>query len=93
MTFDGDRVSDFKEKPQTSEGWINGGYFVFEPEIFDYLEDDQTTLEGEPLEHLAEDGELMAYRHPGFWQCMDTLRDKQRLEALWDGGTAPWRVW
>ncbi len=93
MTFDGDRVSDFQEKPQTSEGWINGGYFVFEPGIFDYLKDDQTTLEGEPLERLAEDGELMAFRHPGFWQCMDTLRDKQRLEALWDGGSAPWRVW
>lgn len=93
MTFEGDHVCDFKEKPQTSEGWINGGYFVFEPEIFDYLEDDRTTLEGEPLERLAADGELMAYRHPGFWQCMDTLRDKQRLQALWDEGSAPWRVW
>ncbi len=92
MLFAGDRISNFKEKPQTSEGWINGGFFVFEPEIFDYLPDEQTALEGEPLERLAEDGELMAYRHDGFWQCMDTLRDKQRLEAMWSEGSAPWRT-
>jgi glucose-1-phosphate cytidylyltransferase len=93
MSFDGDRVIDFKEKPQTQEGWINGGFFVFEPEIFDYLKGDQTVLEGDPLEQLAADGELMAYRHEGFWQCMDTLRDRNRLESLWESGAAPWKVW
>jgi glucose-1-phosphate cytidylyltransferase len=93
MSFDGDRVIDFKEKPQTQEGWINGGFFVFEPEVFDYLNGDQTVLEGDPLEQLAADGELMAYRHEGFWQCMDTLRDRNRLESLWETGAAPWKVW
>jgi glucose-1-phosphate cytidylyltransferase len=93
MVFDGDRVIEFKEKPQTQEGWINGGFFVFEPEIFDYLQDDQSVLEAAPLERLAQDGELVAYRHFGFWQCMDTLRDKHRLQALWDSGQAPWKAW
>ena len=93
MSFSGDRVIEFQEKPQTSEGWINGGYFVFEPEIFEYLDGDDTVLEAEPLEQLARDGELMAYRHTGFWQCMDTVRDKQRLDALWESGEAPWKVW
>jgi glucose-1-phosphate cytidylyltransferase len=93
MSFSGDRVVDFQEKPQTSEGWINGGYFVFEPKIFDYLDGDDTVLEGAPLERLAGDGELVAYRHTGFWQCMDTVRDKQRLDALWESGEAPWKVW
>jgi glucose-1-phosphate cytidylyltransferase len=93
MSFSGDRVVDFQEKPQTSEGWINGGYFVFEPKIFDYLDGDDTVLEGAPLERLARDGELVAYRHTGFWQCMDTVRDKQRLDALWESGEAPWKVW
>jgi glucose-1-phosphate cytidylyltransferase len=93
MRFDGESVSEFKEKPQTQEGWINGGFFVFEPEIFDYLDGDETVLEGEPLERLARDGELVAYRHENFWHCMDTLRDKNRLEALWQGGDAPWKVW
>ena len=93
MLFDGDRVAEFKEKPQTGEGWINGGYFVFEPEIFDYLQGDETVLEGSPFERLAADGELMAYRHDGFWQCMDTLRDKTRLQELWESGNAPWEVW
>ena len=93
MTFDGDRVMEFKEKMQTSEGWINGGFFVFEPEVFDYLAGGEFMLESEPLERLAADGELMAYRHEGFWQCMDTIRDKQRLEAMWESGEAPWKVW
>jgi glucose-1-phosphate cytidylyltransferase len=93
MAFSGDRVIDFKEKAQTSEGWINGGFFVFEPELFDYLNGDDTVLEAEPLERLARDGELMAFRHTGFWQCMDTVRDKQRLDALWASGEAPWKVW
>ena len=93
MQFDGNRVVDFKEKPQTQEGWINGGFFVFEPAVFDYLHGDDSVLEGNPLEHLAEDGELMAYQHYGFWQCMDTLRDRNRLQSLWESGEAPWRVW
>jgi glucose-1-phosphate cytidylyltransferase len=93
MQFDGNRVIDFKEKPQTQEGWINGGFFVFEPAVFDYLHGDDSVLEGDPLEHLAEDGELMAYQHYGVWQCMDTLRDRNRLQSLWESGEAPWRVW
>jgi glucose-1-phosphate cytidylyltransferase len=92
IRFDGDRVSDFKEKPQAGEGWINGGFFVFEPEIYDYLHGDDTVLEADPLERLARDGQLMAYRHEGFWQCMDTLRDRNHLEELWRK-KAPWKVW
>ena len=93
MTFDGDQVIEFREKAQTSEGWINGGFFALEPEVFDYLADGDFMLESEPLERLASDGELMAFRHKGFWQCMDTIRDRQRLETLWDAGHAPWKVW
>lgn len=86
----GDRVVEFTEKPQTGEGWINGGYFVFEPGIFDYLTGDETILERTPLELLAADGQLMVYRHEGFWQPMDTLREKNLLETLWSSGEAPW---
>jgi glucose-1-phosphate cytidylyltransferase len=93
LAFEGDQVRRFTEKPQTSEGWINGAFFVLEPEIFDYIEGDETQWEKEPLEQLAEAGELMAYRHTGFWQCMDTLRDKRLLENLWQSGEAPWKVW
>lgn len=93
MSFDGDRVAEFKEKPQTGEGWINGGFFVFEPAVFDYLHGDNTVLEGPPLENLARDGELMAYKHEGFWQCMDTVRDRDVLEKFWQSGSAPWKVW
>lgn len=93
LTLDGDCVSKFSEKPQAGEGWINGGFFVFEPGIFQYLQDDQTILERETLEALASDGELMAFRHDGFWQPMDTLREKQLLETLWQSGKAPWKVW
>jgi len=93
MKFNGDRVVEFTEKPQTGEGWINGGFFVFEPKVFDYLHGDDAILEGEPLENLAKDGQLMAYKHDGFWQCMDTLRDKQLLENLWANAKAPWKVW
>lgn len=93
LVFDGDRVADFTEKPQVGEGWINGGFFVFEPAIFDYLVDDKTVLESHALERLAKDGELMAYRHDRFWQCMDTLRDKRLLESLWETGAADWKVW
>lgn len=87
------RVESFKEKIQTEEGWINGGYFVFEPGVLDYLGGDATILEETPLERLAAAGQLMAFRHDGFWQCMDTLRDKNHLEALWRDGKAKWKVW
>jgi glucose-1-phosphate cytidylyltransferase len=93
MVFDGDQVTEFKEKPQTGEGWVNGGFFVFEPSIFDYLSGDQTVLEGEPLERLAGEGQLMAFRHEGFWQPMDTLRDRNNLEQMWANEDAPWKIW
>jgi glucose-1-phosphate cytidylyltransferase len=93
MTFDGDLVKEFTEKPQIGEGWINGGFFVLEPGVLDYIAGDQTVLEREPLENLARDRQLAAYRHDGFWQCMDTLRDKRLLESLWETGQAPWKVW
>lgn len=93
MIFDGDQVVDFKEKPQTEEGWINGGFFVFEPEVFDYFKGDATVLEGEPLENLARDGQLMAYKHTGFWHCMDTVRDRNALEDMWTAKQAPWKIW
>lgn len=90
MLLNEDRVVEFKEKPQTGEGWINGGFCVFEPELFDYLHGDDTVLEEDPLEKLARDGQLMTYRHEGFWQCMDTLRDKNLLEYLLKNKKAPW---
>jgi glucose-1-phosphate cytidylyltransferase len=93
MEMDGDAIVEFSEKPQTGEGWINGAFFVCEPAVFDYIDGDTTPWEREPLERLAKDGQLMAYRHESFWQCMDTLRDKQHLQALWDSGQAPWKVW
>lgn len=93
LLLEGDRVADFAEKPQTGEGWINGGFFVFSPKIFNYLESDETILEHGPLETLVKEGQLSAYRHSGFWQPMDTLREKQLLESLWQDGDAPWKVW
>jgi glucose-1-phosphate cytidylyltransferase len=93
LTLCNDEVTEFSEKPQTGEGWINGGYFVFEPGVLDYLSDEETILEREPLERLARNGQLMAYRHHGFWQPMDTLREKNLLETLWLEGKAPWKVW
>jgi glucose-1-phosphate cytidylyltransferase len=93
LEMEGNLVVSFKEKPQMSEGWINGAFFVLEPGIFDYIDNDLTHFEREPLERLAEDGQLMAFRHSGFWQCMDTVRDKVRLEELWESGDAPWKVW
>ena len=86
-------VKRFTEKPQEGEGWINGGFFVFEREFLKYIEGDDSVLEQEPLENLAKDGHLMAYKHYGFWQCMDTLREKNYLEELWQTGKAPWKVW
>lgn len=91
LTIKGEQVVNFQEKPQAGEGWINGGFFVFEPEIFDFIEGDATLLEREPLERIAQANQLMAYHHPGYWQCMDTIRDKQSLEELWATGNAPWR--
>jgi glucose-1-phosphate cytidylyltransferase len=92
VLFDGDLVSEFTEKPQIGEGWINGGFQLFEPGVFDYLEGDGCSLEVDCLEALASDGQLAAYRHEDFWQCMDTLRDKNLLEELWQSGSAPWRI-
>jgi len=93
LELNGDRVAQFAEKRQTGEGWINGGFFVFEPRVLDYMDDDQTSLEGKPLENLAAESQLMAYRHRGFWHPMDTMRDKQYLESLWASGEAPWKAW
>ena len=83
------RVTGFREKP-TSDHWINGGFFVFEPEVFNYLDDEHEPIEGRPLKRLAADGQLSAFQHEGFWQCMDTLRDVRYLEYLWNNNQAPW---
>jgi glucose-1-phosphate cytidylyltransferase len=93
LVLEGDGVREFSEKPQTGEGWINGGFFVFEPGVFDYIYGDESILERETLERLASDRQLMAFRHDGFWQPMDTLRDKQVLESLWASQRAPWKKW
>jgi glucose-1-phosphate cytidylyltransferase len=87
------RVAEFTEKPQTKEGWINGGFFVLEPSVFDYIDGDSTFWEKEPLERLAHDEQLMAYRHDSYWQCMDTLRDKINLDNLWQMDKPPWKTW
>jgi len=92
LEIDDRRVISFREKPQLHEGWINGGFFVIEPEFFDYIEGDDTMLEREPLERAATEGELMAYLHKGFWHCMDTKRDHQKLEKMWMNNQAPWAV-
>lgn len=92
ITIKQGKVQSFKEKPQTGEGWINGGFFIFEPEIFDYLEDDSTILEQSPLENLTKDKQLMAYEHQGYWQCMDTVRERDTLRELWDNNNAPWKL-
>jgi glucose-1-phosphate cytidylyltransferase len=93
LEMEGDRVRAFAEKPQAGEGWINGGFFVLEPGALETIAGDETLWELEPLETLAARGDLMAYRHEGFWQPMDTLRDKRYLEELWHSGKAPWKVW
>lgn len=92
LVFDGNLVSEFTEKPQIGEGWINGGFMVCEPAIFEYLSDDDTSLEADALEQLSTERQLAAYRHEGFWQCMDTLRDKRQLESMWQS-KPPWKVW
>jgi glucose-1-phosphate cytidylyltransferase len=89
---DEDFVRSFKEKPQVNQGWINGGFFVLSPKVFDYIEGDLTTFEAEPLERLAAEGQLKTYRHEGFWQCMDTARDRDMLNKMWDENRAPWKL-
>ena len=93
IRYEGDRVLGFQEKPQGDGGWINGGFFVLSPKVGEYIEGDMTVWEREPMERLAADGQLSVYFHRGFWQPMDTLRDKRHLEELWASGKAPWRVW
>jgi glucose-1-phosphate cytidylyltransferase len=93
LELDGDKVSRFCEKPKGDGAMINGGFFVLSPEVIDYIDGDNTLWEREPLERLAKEGELAAYRHQGFWQPMDTLRDKMHLEELWQSGNAPWKIW
>jgi glucose-1-phosphate cytidylyltransferase len=93
LEFSGDRVISFTEKPQTAEGWINGAFFVLEPGVFEYIDGDEVMFEHAPLEGLARDGQLVAYKHESFWQCMDTMREKHLLQKLWDSGNAPWKLW
>jgi len=93
ISFNGDLVAGFGEKLQIAEGWINGGFFVLDPGVTDYIDKDDTIFEQKPMECLAKDGQLVAYRHSGFWQCMDTLRDVHLLESLWQTGQAPWKGW
>jgi glucose-1-phosphate cytidylyltransferase len=93
LEFNGDLIASFTEKPQTAEGWINGAFFVLEPGIFDYIDGDDTMWEHSPLEGLARDDQLVAYKHTSFWQCMDTMREKHLLQKLWDSGDPPWKLW
>ncbi|WJN57672.1 glucose-1-phosphate cytidylyltransferase [Pseudomonas sp. SO81] len=93
LAREGDQVTGFVEKPRGDGGWINGGFFVLSPKVLPYIADDATTWEAEPLDKLAEDGQLMAFQHEGFWHPMDTLRDKNYLEQLWQSGEAPWKQW
>jgi glucose-1-phosphate cytidylyltransferase len=92
IMFNGDLMAEFEEKPQAGEGWINGGFFVLEPGIIDYLDDDECIWEHEPMRRLAQDNQMAVYRHDSFWQCMDTLRDVRLLEQLWQSGAAPWKL-
>lgn len=93
MIFENNRVVEFREKPQTEGGWINGGFFVLEPGVFEYIGSESVPWESEPLPRLAKDGQLMVFQHDAFWQPMDTIREKHLLQTLWDSGTAPWKVW
>jgi glucose-1-phosphate cytidylyltransferase len=93
IAFEGHQVVDFYEKPEASEGWINGGFFVLNRKVIDYIAGDETMWERYPVEQLARAGQLMGYRHYGFWSCMDTLKEKNMLEELWASGTAPWKIW
>lgn len=93
VTDSDNKVNEFKEKPEDEQGWINGGYFVCNPRVLDYIENDATIFERKPLESLASEGELVSFRHQGFWKCMDTLRDKKQLEEMWDQNQAKWKIW
>jgi glucose-1-phosphate cytidylyltransferase len=93
LVFDGDRVVEFFEKSTAGEGWINGGFFVLKPGVFDYIEGDETVWERESVERLAHEGQLKGYRHYGFWSCMDTLKEKKMLEQIWASGEPPWKIW
>lgn len=93
LGLEGDAIRSFQEKPSGDGGWINGGFFVLSPKVIDYIENDASIWEREPLERLAAEGQLMAHKHHGFWQPMDTLRDKHHLETLWESGKAPWKTW
>ena len=93
LNFAGNSVASFQEKPQGDGGWINGGFFVLSPKVLDYIKDDSTIWEREPMEKIASEGQMAAYFHTGFWQPMDTLRDKNHLEELWENGKAPWKIW
>ena len=93
LQFEGDQVTAFQEKPQLGEGWVNSGFFIFEPEVFDYLIDDDTILERDPLERLAQEGQLMAYKHHGFWHMMDTIRDRDNLESIYAKDKSAWALW
>ena len=93
LTLNGDYVSEFHEKHSGESSWVNGGFFVFEPEIFDYLQDDSTILERTPLETLAKENKLTAFKHNGFWYAMDTLRERKYLEKLWESQKPPWKIW
>lgn len=93
IAFEDDQITSFHEKPEHAKGWINGGYFVLNSKVFDYIENDETIWERSSIERLAHDGQLFGYRHAGFWSCMDTLKEKNFLEELWNSGKAPWKVW
>lgn len=93
IAFNGDQVVEFYEKSESAEGWINGGYFILHPRAIDYIDDDESIWERTPVERLAHDGQLVGYRHNGFWSCMDTLKEKRFLEELWNSGKAPWKMW
>ncbi|RLA18149.1 MAG: glucose-1-phosphate cytidylyltransferase [Gammaproteobacteria bacterium] len=93
LEFEGDSVTAFNEKPQTAEGWINGAFFILEPGVLDYIGGDETHFEKEPMERLAAERQLMAYKHDSFWQCMDTVRDRNYLQTLWDHGDPSWKLW
>ena len=93
LAFEGNNISEFYEKPESSEGWISGGFFVLNAKTIDYIKGDETIWEREPIERLAHEGQLMGYRHYGFWSCMDTIREKNLLEELWNSEKPPWRIW
>ncbi len=93
MTIEGDNVTSFVEKPKGDGSWINGGFFVCQPEVLDYIDNDNQMFEREPMEKLANDHKMVTYKHRGFWHAMDTLRDNRKLNELWDNGTPPWKIW